>query len=117
MKKANDDYMAKVIEYIKKPIEIDADLMIQKATTGLQNALRDEIYPEVKLCLSFLLCMRSNDLNVKSQKKNGTVPKLGLTFSLLEDHPGTFSMVPSTPPTPIYRQKCKGCFGSKKPFR
>ena len=55
VKKANDDYMAKVIEYIKKPIEINADLMIQKATTGLQNALRDEIYPEVKLCLSFLL--------------------------------------------------------------
>ena len=39
------------------------------------------------------------------------LPKFRVSPKVPERFARTF-----TPPTPIYRQKCKGCFGSKKPF-
>jgi len=81
--------------HVQKPLVIDADLLITKAIAGLQEALRDSIYPEVKLCLSFLLCMRSNDMSPRFPRTNGVVPKLGVTHHLLDELPGCFVMLPS----------------------
>lgn len=81
--------------HILTPIKIDADLMLLKALQGLKEGLADKIYPEVKLCMSFLCCIRSHDLNPKFMRSNGAVPKLGSTHAWLEDFCGTFAMIPS----------------------
>lgn len=79
----------------ENPIQINADLMIAKALAGLKDGLHDKIYPEVKLCLSFLCCLRSNDLNPKFVRGNGQAPKLGVTHEWLDDYDGSFMMLPS----------------------
>ena len=84
-----------VNKHILSPMTIDADLMINKALSGLREGLRDRVYPEVKLCLSFLCCLRSNDLNTLVVRSNGQAPKLGETHHWLDTFPGTFSMLPS----------------------
>ncbi len=91
----NKSGIVKVTEYVDKPIKIDADKMIDIAIAGLKKGLEDKIYPEVKLCLSFLICVRSNDMNPNSVRTNGVMPKYGVTHSLIEQYPGTFSMLPS----------------------
>ena len=91
----NASGITQVTEYVDKPIKIDADKMIDIAIAGLKKGLEDKIYPEVKLCLSFLICVRSNDMNPNFVRSNGVMPKYGDTHSMIEQCPGTFCMLPS----------------------
>lgn len=86
---------ARVELCIKQPMKIDADKMIQIAINGLKLGLKDKIYGEVKICFSFVCCVRSNDLNPKMRRTNGLIPEINKTHYWLDQFPGTFAMTPS----------------------
>jgi len=94
-KSRKDMEIQTVNSHIENPIKINADLMLSKALRGLKEGLADKIYPEVKLCMSFLCCIRSNDLNPKFVRGNGQTPQIGVTHEWLDDYDGSFIMLPS----------------------